>query len=89
MGQIAGFTETVMVLANMAIAALGAAMNGESKITASHLGRQAVVYVRQSSLAQVRDHTESSTSWCCGWPPRIRRGGIAGCTVSWSAWAIR
>ena len=36
-------------------------MNGESKITASHLDRQAVVYVRQSSLAQVREHTESTT----------------------------
>jgi hypothetical protein len=38
-----------------------AAMNGETKITASHLDRQAVVYVRQSSLAQVRNHTESTT----------------------------
>jgi excisionase family DNA binding protein len=36
-------------------------MNGETKITASHLDRQAVVYVRQSSLAQVRNHTESTT----------------------------
>ncbi|MGH2722410.1 MAG: recombinase family protein, partial [Actinomycetota bacterium] len=35
-------------------------MNGHLKITSSHLGRTAVVYVRQSSLAQVRDNTEST-----------------------------
>jgi DNA invertase Pin-like site-specific DNA recombinase len=35
-------------------------VNGHLKITSSHLGRRAVVYVRQSSLAQVRDNTEST-----------------------------
>ncbi len=30
-----------------------------SKITASHLARKAVVYLRQSSLAQVKYNTES------------------------------
>jgi DNA invertase Pin-like site-specific DNA recombinase len=31
------------------------------KITSSHLSRQAIVYVRQSTLAQVRENTESTT----------------------------
>ena len=35
-------------------------MNGEAKITRSHRSRIAVVYVRQSTLAQVREHTEST-----------------------------
>ena len=30
-----------------------------SKVTAAHLGRDAYVYVRQSTLTQVREHTES------------------------------
>jgi hypothetical protein len=30
------------------------------KITAAHLERLAVVYVRQSSIAQVREHREST-----------------------------
>ncbi len=36
-------------------------MNGEQKITSSHRERLAVVYLRQSSMAQVREHTESTT----------------------------
>ena len=36
-------------------------MRSASKITGSHRGRLAVVYVRQSSLVQVREHTESTT----------------------------
>src|SRR5258705_4739039 len=36
-------------------------MRSASKITASHGARLAVVYVRQSSLVQVREHTESTT----------------------------
>jgi DNA invertase Pin-like site-specific DNA recombinase len=52
-------------------------MNGALKITASHLERHAVVYIRQSSPAQVRDHTESTarqyalteTATRLGWPP--------------------
>ena len=35
-------------------------MTTASKITAAHLERMAVVYVRQSSIAQVREHTEST-----------------------------
>ncbi|WP_351237591.1 recombinase family protein [Streptomyces sp. NPDC002133] len=35
-------------------------MNGESKITASHRARTAAVYLRQSTLVQVRDNTEST-----------------------------
>ncbi len=35
-------------------------MNGASKITPSHRGRLALVYVRQSTLVQVREHTEST-----------------------------
>ena len=35
-------------------------MNRSSKITRSHLGRSALIYIRQSSLAQVRENTEST-----------------------------
>jgi len=35
-------------------------VRGTEKITARHLERIAVIYVRQSSLAQVRDNTEST-----------------------------
>ena len=35
-------------------------MNGEQKITSSHRERLAVVYLRQSSMAQVREHAEST-----------------------------
>jgi DNA invertase Pin-like site-specific DNA recombinase len=35
-------------------------MTGQAKISRSHLQRAAVIYVRQSSLAQVREHTEST-----------------------------
>ncbi|MGH8930938.1 MAG: recombinase family protein, partial [Egibacteraceae bacterium] len=34
-------------------------MSGVGKVSAAHLGRDAYVYVRQSSLTQVREHTES------------------------------
>ena len=37
-------------------------MNGEHKITSSHRERTALIYLRQSSMAQVRDHTESTRS---------------------------
>jgi excisionase family DNA binding protein len=36
-------------------------VNGESKIHSAHRDRAAVVYLRQSSMAQVREHTESTT----------------------------
>jgi DNA invertase Pin-like site-specific DNA recombinase len=35
-------------------------MRGAEKITTSHLGRTALIYIRQSSLAQVRENTEST-----------------------------
>jgi DNA invertase Pin-like site-specific DNA recombinase len=35
-------------------------MRGESKVRAEHRSRTAVIYVRQSTMAQVRDHTEST-----------------------------
>jgi excisionase family DNA binding protein len=35
-------------------------VRGGEKITAAHLGRTALIYVRQSSLAQVRENTEST-----------------------------
>ena len=37
-------------------------MNGEHKITSLHRDRAAIIYLRQSSMAQVRDHTESTRS---------------------------
>jgi DNA invertase Pin-like site-specific DNA recombinase len=51
-------------------------MNGEHKITSSHRERAALVYLRQSSMAQVREHTESTKSQyaladkaaALGWP---------------------
>jgi len=35
-------------------------VRGQTKIRATHLDRAAVIYVRQSTLAQVREHTEST-----------------------------
>ena len=51
-------------------------MNGEHKITGSHRERTALVYPRQSSMAQLREHTESTrsqyaladTAAALGWP---------------------
>ena len=51
-------------------------MNGEHKITSSHRERAAICYLRQSSMAQVRQHTESTRSQygladaaaALGWP---------------------
>ena len=53
-------------------------MNGEHKITSGHRARTALVYLRQSTLAQVRDHTESTmrqyaladVAVSLGWAPR-------------------
>ena len=42
-------------------------IRGESKVTSSHLERTAIVYIRQSSLMQVREHTESTPA-STGWP---------------------
>jgi hypothetical protein len=35
-------------------------IRGESKVTGAHQARAAIVYVRQSTLMQVREHTEST-----------------------------
>jgi DNA invertase Pin-like site-specific DNA recombinase len=35
-------------------------IRGESKVTGAHRERAAIVYVRQSTLMQVREHTEST-----------------------------
>jgi len=35
-------------------------VNGESKITTSHRSRKALIYLRQSTMLQVREHTEST-----------------------------
>ena len=51
-------------------------MNGEHKITSSHRQRAALIYLRQSSMVQVREHTESTRSQyaladkaaALGWP---------------------
>jgi DNA invertase Pin-like site-specific DNA recombinase len=37
-------------------------VNGEHKITGSHRERACIIYLRQSSMAQVREHTESTRS---------------------------
>jgi len=53
-------------------------VNGEHKITSGHRARTALVYLRQSTLMQVREHTESTlrqyaladTAVALGWAPR-------------------
>ena len=35
-------------------------MRGTEKISSEHLSRVAVIYIRQSTMAQVREHTEST-----------------------------
>jgi DNA invertase Pin-like site-specific DNA recombinase len=52
-------------------------MRGEGKITSSHLGRTAVIYLRQSTLMQVREHGESTA----------RQYGLAGeaARLGWAA----
>jgi hypothetical protein len=37
-------------------------VNGEHKISSGHRDRKALIYLRQSSMAQVRHHTESTRS---------------------------
>jgi len=49
-----------------------------TKVAPSHLGRDAYVYVRQSTLTQMREHTESlerqyelaGRAMTLGWAPR-------------------
>ena len=52
-------------------------MTTASKITAAHLERMAVVYVRQSSLAQVREHTKSTARQYALAEEAARRGWSA------------
>jgi DNA invertase Pin-like site-specific DNA recombinase/transposase-like protein len=67
----------------------------ELKVTASHLRRPAVIYVRQSTLAQVERNTEStmrqydlvSRARALGWPPSAVRVidedlGVSGASVA-------
>jgi hypothetical protein len=57
-------------------------MNERAKITAVHLSRQAIVYLRQSSAAQVEHNRESTERQYAlagkarelGWPEDITRG---------------
>jgi DNA invertase Pin-like site-specific DNA recombinase len=55
-------------------------IRGEQKVTRSHLERAAIVYVRQSTLMQVREHTESTA----------RQYGLAGLAaqLGWAAAGI-
>lgn len=55
-------------------------MRGDAKVHPSHLARRALIYVRQSTLAQVRNNTESTT----------RQYGLAGeaARLGWAASAI-
>ena len=53
-------------------------MNGQHKITSGHRARTALVYLRQSTLVQVREHAESTmrqyaladVAVSLGWAPR-------------------
>jgi len=54
----------------------GGALPG--KILARHLDRQAVVYVRQSTLQQLEHHRESTQGHC----QRMRAGVLATLTAS-------
>ena len=55
-------------------------MNGEAKISGIHRDRLAAIYLRQSSMAQVREHTESTTRQY-GRPRR--RSGSGGPAPTW------
>ncbi len=50
-------------------------MNGEHKITGGHRARTALVYLRQSTLVQVREHTESTMRQYAWRTPRSRWAG--------------
>ena len=52
--------EAVAAVASMTICALGGTRERRDKITASHRARRALIYVRQSTMMQVRDHGEST-----------------------------
>jgi DNA invertase Pin-like site-specific DNA recombinase len=56
-------------------------MNGVSKIRRTHLERLAVVYIRQSSMAQVYGHTESTARQYALADEAGRRGWEASRTV--------
>jgi hypothetical protein len=54
--------EAVAVAANVAASALAGRGEGTEKLTATHLERTGLVYIRQSSLAQVRNNAESTAA---------------------------
>ncbi|WP_406514934.1 recombinase family protein [Streptomyces sp. NBC_00873] len=55
-------------------------MSGLQKITSSHRSRQALIYVRQSTLLQTRENTES-TARQYGLADRARELGWAPCDI--------
>ena len=64
-------------------------MSESGKITASHLSRAAVIYVRQSTLVQVERNTESTARQYDlvaapgSWAGRGRRSGSS--TATWAS----
>ena len=57
-------------------------MNERAKITASHLSRQAIVYLRQSSAAQVENNRDSTDRQ---YALAAKAGDLAGPTIASSA----
>lgn len=51
------------------------------KIQPTHLGREAYVYVRQSSMSQVRNHLESQDRQY-GLAEKANASGLSCCTVA-------
>ena len=43
-------------------------MRGEGKVAAQHVGRTALIYVRQSTMAQVREYALAEEAARLGWP---------------------
>jgi hypothetical protein len=69
-------------------------VNGEHKITSSHRQRAALIYLRQSSMVQVREHAESTRSQLLAaihrehrWMGRVingERGVLLGFGLRWA-----
>ena len=65
-------------------------MNGEHKITSSHRERAALIYLRQSSMAQVREHTESTRSqYALADTVFVCSGGVSGQITLPRGWTDR
>ena len=68
--------EAVAALANMTMSVLGGSSERRAQDMSSHRERTAVIYPRQSTMAQLRQHTESTRSQyaladkaaAMGWP---------------------